>query len=126
MPRTIRHTAAAAASTLRAEAPRARSRTLVAEDIEDAIRAHLRIARRIARTEPTSIVVTRLCGGFVSNSYRYAATTDVVEITGTRAASIEVEGWREGAQSRSCGRGDELIIRVRKPGQVRGRIVHSA
>ena len=120
---TIAQTAARTAATLRAEAPKAHTRTIDASDIEHAIKAHLKQARAAKRRDAGEVVRTTLRGGYVPNSYGYSADADRVTITGTTATALTIEARRERAQSRPSGSGSLLIIRCIKPGQTRGRIV---
>jgi len=122
---TITKQAAAAAEALRAEAPRARTRTLGAGSIEDAIREHLKHARRARRTHPEAVVVTTLCGGHVANGYSYTAHTDHVRIEGGRAAELDITAERKHAQSRARGLGATMHIRRRSPEQSLGTILVS-
>jgi hypothetical protein len=122
---TIAETATRAAADLRSKAPRARSRTLDASEIERAIRKHLKIARRIAKLDPTRKVTTTLVGGHVVNSYKYRADTDLVCIEGVRAAGLTIHTSRCHAQRRPGGQGATLIVRSRLPEQSQGRIEHS-
>ena len=119
---TINKTAAFAHITLRTASPKARTRTLDADDIAQGIRDHLKHARRLAKTDPTRTVTTTLRGGYVPNGYRYAAESDDVRITGTRAADVVVVATRARAQSRAHGIGPELVTRSRGEGESMGRI----
>lgn len=123
---TIAKKAAAAAAALRAEAPRARTRRVEAETIEHAMREHLKIARRLRRTDPERIVRTRICGGHVPNGYKYSAGCDHVEIKGSRASDLEVIVRRGYAQKRPHGIGSTLLVRSYIPGQSQGRVEVSA
>lgn len=125
MATTIAKAATEAASILRSSAPRARQRTLDADDIERAIRIHLRIARKVAKEDPERVTMTTLVGGFVPNSYKYRAECDEVSIIGTHAAHVVVRAGRGYAQSRPNGVGNALIVRSRLPEQARGRIEHA-
>jgi len=122
---TIAQTATAAAADLRQMAPRARQRTLDADDIEHAVRLHLKHAQKVARNDPTRVTMTVLRGGFVPNSYRGRAECDEVTIIGLKAADLSVACSRVWAQSRSYGRGALLVVRSRLPDQSQGRIEHS-
>jgi len=119
--KTIKTIAAAAANTLRERAPKARSRTLDADDIEHAVRTHLRLSRKAPEG---SVVRTTLTGGFVPNSYKYRADCDHVTIEGRKAASLTVLPQRAWAQKRSHGDGDTQITRYIADGQSVGTIAH--
>jgi len=123
--RTIASIAATAEDTLTAEAPRATARRLSSWEIERAIKAHLKAAKRARTTHPAAVVRTSLCGGHVVNSYRYRAHTDYVYITGGRIGDLEVGAGRADAQSRAFGRGSTLLVRRVSPDQTMGTIVHS-
>ncbi len=122
---TIAAHAAYAADALRSEAPRARCRCLDAEDIEHAIRAHLKAARAATRRDEGEWVVTVDRGGVVTNGYRGRAECDAVRITGTRVSDLEVTTTRGPAPRRPYGRGATLVVRCLRPGQPFGRVVHS-
>ena len=114
--------AAAAAAALRSESPRAKSRTLDASEIEYAIRQHLRVARRLRRTDADRTVRTTLTGGHVPNSYRYRADADHVAIEGETARDLKIHTCRTYAQRRPNGDGSTLIVRSKTPEQEQGRI----
>lgn len=123
MSRTIATIAAEAEADLVAARGRATTRTLDAAEIEDAIREHLRHARALAKSEPTTTVRTVLRGGYVL--YGYRASADTVTITGARVDELAVDAQRAAAQSRPHGHGDRLIVRAVREGQRQGRIVVS-
>ena len=122
---TIAQTATAAAAELRQKAPRARQRTLDADDIANAINLHLKHAQKVAKGDPTRVTMTVLRGGFVPNSYRGRAECDEVTIIGLEPDGLSVACSRVWAQSRSYGRGALLVVRSRLPDQSQGRIEHS-
>lgn len=116
---TIAERAALAHQRLRRAAPRAKQRTLDANEIEFAIREHLRWARKIGRSAPEDRVITTLHGGFVPNSYRWRAEADTVEIEGRRAAELKINATRDRARNRPRGAGDTLIHRAIRPEVIR-------
>jgi len=116
---TIKSLAQDAARILRQDYPRARERTLGSGEIEAAIRAHLKAVRKFG----PDTIETSLWGGFVANSYKYRADSDRVWIKGTKVANLDVQVDRTYAQCRAGGRGDRLIVRALRPGQVQGRVV---
>jgi len=123
MPRTIAAHAEQAHRSLRLSSPRARQRTLEPDDIAEAILAHLRHVRRVARQAPEDRVTTTVRGGYVARSYGYRAEADEVVIVGDIAAELEITARRTYAQSRQRGIGDAVIHRARRPGQPQGRIL---
>jgi hypothetical protein len=131
---SIAKKAAAAAEELRAESPRARERRLSAEQIAHAIRQHLRIARKAKRDQigimvngehVPAVTTTVLHAGFVPNSYRYGAASDKVTIIGTSASEVTISAERCSAQSRPNGRGNNLLVRLKKANQNTGVILYA-
>jgi hypothetical protein len=121
--KTVRRLAEEHAASLRSEAPRARQRTLSADELEAAIRAHLRAARVARKRYPGRAVSTTVHGGFVPNSYRYAAESDEALIRGHRAADLVVTSERSWAPKRPHGEGNWLVHRAIEPGQSSGTIL---
>jgi tRNA 2-selenouridine synthase SelU len=122
MSRTIAQIAATIAADLAAESPRATARKLDASDVERAIRAHLKHARKVSRTEPETVVVTTAKGGLISKSYarkHYGAQSDQIRITGRTVAALDIDVKRTHA---SC-HGSWLMHRAIKPGQTNGRVL---
>ena len=125
MTMNISEKAVRAAKGLRASEPKARARILDAREIEHAIRVHLRVARRVAKRDPTREVITTLRGGFVANSYKYGARSDMVTLRGHTARDLRITTGRGRAQCRQQGVGDTLLVRSKTPEQVQGRIEHA-
>lgn len=125
MTMTIKKHAEAAARALRAAAPGTHVRTLCADDVEWAIKAHLKQARAARRTHPEAVIITTENGGHVGKSYKYTAHTDHIEITGGYVGDLVITARRKHAQTRSRGEGATLIVRRRMPHQSMGAIVVS-
>ena len=103
---------------------RAKARILDAADIQNALQAHV---AALGMAQPgDSYCSTTVVGGYVSRGYGYAADSDVVSLEtriGEQGKNTEVQWGRRRAQTRSGGRGDRTISRLRKNGQAQGRIV---
>lgn len=118
-------------AALRALAPKATARTLSPEDCAKTAFTALRSA--LKQAGPGDILVRgRIYGGFVPNSYRYPAESDICYFwldldpaTGkpAKGARIRFEFSRARAQSRSHGKGSEVITRIVREGQTDGRVV---
>ena len=110
-----------ALSELRVRAPRARQRTVTADDLRY-------LCDRIASVEPQADDVrltARLHGGFVPGSYKGTAEADSVYVevdvrTNTVTKATVTRGF---AQRRPHGNGSHLVMRLAREGQVDGRVV---
>ena len=110
-----------ALSELRVRTPRARQRTVTADDLRC-------LCERIAEVEPTPDDVrltARLHGGFVPGSYKGAAEADSVYVevdarTNTVTKATVTRGF---AQRRPYGNGSHLVVRLVREGQTEGRVV---
>lgn len=98
--------ASVAASYLRTLAPKARTRTVSASEIAEAIYAH----ETAVSANPGVTIRTRLVGGFVPNSYGYAADADRVEIETDAEGRTTWCASRARAESKAHGRGDALRV----------------
>jgi hypothetical protein len=120
------YNATAILSQLAASRGRARTRTLDASDVNQAMAQHAAVLA--GANDDDVCAVTTLRGGFVPNSYGYRADCDEVRITSARkgpddAWITEAKAGRVQAQSRPAGRGDLCISRLARAGQSMGRIV---
>lgn len=115
-----------AVSDLRQRTPRAKQRLLSAREVADFFES---VRESVAAAACADDVAgdAVMYGGFVPNCYRGAAESDTARITLARG---EDGSWhaaftmaRERAQSRSNGRGAEVVVRLRRAGQTRGRVV---
>jgi hypothetical protein len=118
-------------AALRALAPKARARTLDATDCAQTAFTALRSALKQAGPGDT-LIQGRIYGGFVPNSYRYPAESDICwfwldldPTTGkpAKGARIRLEFSRARAQSRSHGKGEQVVTRIVREGQTDGRLV---
>ena len=120
---TLASTLDTALATVRASAPRARTRVLTAGDLRDLVTAIGAVASS-ANADDVRLVA-RLHGGFVPGSYKGAADADSVYVeidlaTGTVVKANVARGF---AQRRPHGKGDTLVLRLAREGQSDGRIV---
>lgn len=102
--------------------PRAKQRRVSVGEIASLISDHARIVAAALADGGADTVRSRVVGGYVANSYGYAAESDYVEI----ATDTTGTTWRVGrgrASSRSHGAGRTTIHRRIAPGQSQGRIV---
>jgi hypothetical protein len=72
-----------------------------------------------------AVTTTVLHAGFVPNSYRYGAASDKVTIIGTSASEVTISAERCSAQSRPNGRGNNLLVRLKKANQNTGVILYA-
>ena len=108
-------------SELRVRTPRARQRTVTADDLRC-------LCERLMEVEPTPDDVrltARLHGGFVPGSYKGTAEADSVYVevdvrTNTVTKANVTRGF---AQRRPHGNGAHFIVRLVREGQVDGRVV---
>lgn len=91
---------------LRSLAPKARSRTVDAAEIAEALAAH----EAAVAANPGTAIRTRLVGGFVPNSYGYRADADRVEIETDAQGRTVWNVSRAWAESRPYGNGDLLRV----------------
>jgi len=116
--------AASAVADLQAKTPRAKQRRLSAADLVslfDTVRADL-----AAAGDDDIAGEAVVYGGFVPNSYRGAAESDIGRVSLTRKdgawdATFTLD--RERAQIRPGGKGAEIVVRLKRAGQSRGRVV---
>jgi len=116
--------AASAVAALQAKTPRAKQRRLSAADLVslfDTVRADL-----AAAGDDDIAGEAVVYGGFVPNSYRGAAESDIGRVSLTRKdgawdATFTLD--RERAQIRPGGKGAEIVVRLKRAGQSRGRVV---
>lgn len=99
-------------SYLRTLSPKARTRTVSADEIADAISAH----ETAVAANPGTVIRTRLVGGFVPNSYGHRADADRVEIETDAQGRTTWNVSRAWAESRAYGKGDELRVWTITPG----------
>lgn len=110
-----------ALSELRVRTPRARQRTVTADDLRC-------LCERLMEAEPTPDDVrltARLHGGFVPGSYKGTAEADSVYVevdlrTTTVAKATVTRGF---AQRRPHGNGSHIVVRLAREGQTDGRVV---
>lgn len=102
---------------------KATARILNSYDIEHGVAQH-RKAVSAAKKIKDAKVVTRLRGGFVSNSYRNLAAADYVDLY-TRGSKTTFQAGRGHTQQRTYGVGPRGITRIIKPGQSQGTIAAS-
>ena len=110
-------------SAVRARAPRASARTLTASDLRDLVTAVGAVA---SSANPDDVrLVARLHGGFVPGSYRGMAEADYahVEVDLTTGTVVRMNVGRDYAQRRPYGKGETLVLRLAREGQIDGRIV---
>lgn len=98
--------ASAISAHIRSLSPRAKTRTVDADEIFEALEAH--DAALVAN--PGQHVRTRLVGGFVPNSYGHSADADRVEIDTAADGTTTFTASRAYAESRSFGKGDTLRV----------------
>ena len=110
-----------ALSELRVRTPRARQRTVTADDLRY-------LCDRIASIEPQPDDVrltARLHGGFVPGSYKGTAEADsvYVEVDVRTNTVVKANVNRGFAQRRPHGNGAHIVVRLVREGQTDGRIV---
>ena len=108
-----------------------RVRDVTPADLSNILAAVRQVVKLAAADDCTATV--RLHGGFVPNSYRYAAAGDIAEVTidlrpdadrpDPSAPRWEVTIDRGYAAKRPHGRGDLMVARLLRPGQSQGRLV---
>lgn len=110
-----------ALSELRVRTPRARQRTVTADDLRC-------LCERLAEVEPTPDDVrltARLHGGFVPGAYKGAAEADsvYVEVDLRTGDVTKASVGRGPAQRRPRGNGSHIVVRLAREGQSDGRVV---
>ena len=110
-----------ALSELRVRTPRARQRTVTADDLRC-------LCERLMEVEPTPDDVrltARLHGGFIPGSYKGTAEADsvYVEIDLRSNTVTKATVTRGFAQRRPHGNGAHLVMRLAREGQTDGRVV---